>query len=277
MKINRLIIVGPVLAATLLAPIAYITISSENTAVNGKSGDPFKNGAFVQNPESEFINIDKIFSGYDPRVIEEIVPYFQLAANQGDSAANLLLGLASAKIFQDYEKAADYLHKFQNIFDPSIEIIESSSCSGVCDAIEINRYHETSKALGFSTSYYRIPISLHRSFSFRGNKKMFLQHLGDYNSASANCLLGMIYQHESAVFDADLPRKPSLEQSKKFASYSSLNYSKEAQKYFDRSAAQRFVPAMILLAHSLQNGIGMDKDSVKAELWLKCAANSKSR
>jgi hypothetical protein len=238
----------------------------------GCSYEPIK---FFQNPDHESINIINIFSGYNSKCISEIIPYFENAAEHGDDAANLFLAGVFTEIYPNHKKAMNYVKKCRELFD--LGIIESTYFSGGCDAIEINRSIDMAKSLGVSPSYYQIPNHLDYKFFFVGNKKNFLQQLSNYNSASADCLLGMIYQHESAVFDAAKNQKTSLQQSNNFATSLLGDYSKKAEKYFDESAARGFVPAMVLFARSLEQGIGMDKDSTKAAVWFKRAADLKLR
>jgi TPR repeat protein len=244
--------------------------------------NPFGGVGFLRTPENNSINLSNIFSKYDPEICREIMPYFEKSEKLGDTAAKLYLGVAYMANYQDADKAASYLGKCHKLFD--LDIIEytfSASFSGDCDAIEINRYNDSAAALGFAPSYYRIPYSKstppQRFFSFRCNKKKFLLHLKLYNSAPAECLLGMIYQNES-VFDlAVFVKNVNLSQLNQLAGTSNEDDSKEAMKYFNASAARGFVPAMLLLAYSFQHGIGVDKDSAKAEEWLKRAAALRSR
>ena len=247
-----------------------------------KNSDPYGSRKFFQNPDDELINIINIFRGYNSECIRQIIPYFEKAYQHGDSAAKLFLGVADLAIYQDADKAASYLRKCQKIFDLDIiEYTSSTSFSGDCDAIEINRSIDSAKALGFTPSYYCIPYSKPTppqcDFFFSGNKKKFLLHLKHYNSAPAECLLGMIYQNESAVFDMAQGKNVNLSQSNQLAGFSNEDDSKEAVKYFKASASRGFVPAMLLLACSFQQGIGMDKDSAKAEEWLKRAAGLRSQ
>lgn len=239
-----------------------------------KTGNPYGGVSFLRTPDHNPINLAKIFSKYDPEICREIIPYFEKAEILGDPAAGLFQGIAYLDVDRDGDKAASYLNKYQRRFN--LSIIESTSYSAGCDAIEINRSIDSAKALGRALSYYRIPNHLNYSCFFMGSKKKFLLQLERCNSAPAECLLGMIYQNESAVFDMAQAKKVNLSQSNKLAGFSNENDSKEAVKYFNASALRGFVPSMLLLACSFQQGIGVDKDSAKAEEWLKRAAALRS-
>jgi TPR repeat protein len=279
MKFNGTIIFGILVSIAVLGFISIRTMEINETP---KNGNPFGVVSFLRTPENNSINLSKIFSKYDPEICREIMPYFEKAEKLGDSAAKLYLGVAYLVIYQDSDKAASYLRNCQKLFDLDIfEYTSSTSFSGDCDAIEINRYIDSAVALGFAPSYYRIPYSKPTppqcGFFFSGNKKKFLLHLKLYNSAPAECLLGMIYQNESAVFDMAQGKNVNLSQSDHLAGSSNKDNTKEAVKYFNASASRGFVPAMLLLACSFQQGIGVDKDSAKAEEWLKRAAALRSR